>query len=304
MDAGTIRVYAPSPAIFLCGGPVNASASTPPSLRDAFLRLQTKAPFSEYKILLAEDLNAFFPRGSYQDILSFESDIAQLSELIILFSESFGSAAEMGAFSMVPEIALRLLIVIDDKHYSIQSFITLGPIRYLENEYKGSSVCVINLADLSIRSISDLSTLNTNSFSGILGNAIEARRKLKIERTTFDSSRNGHLIKLIVGLIQHYGSLTEEEIEVLLYCFEISIKNFRIPDFLLCAEFLGWIIKDKRGINTFYSARAAKEAVQYKHKLSGPVVDRVRWRADVVEYWRQDDPERFSSITFARRSTQ
>ena len=302
MDVGTLRVYAPSPAIFLCGGPVDSSVPSPPSLREAFLRLHTTPPFSEYKILLAEELNAFFPQGSYKDILSFESDIAQLSELIVLFSESFGSAAELGAFSMVPEIALRLLVVIDDRHYAIQSFITLGPVRYLENEYKGSSICVINLNDLSIRNIFDLTTLNLSAFSTVMGNAINARKIKKIERSTFDRTRNGHIIKLIVGLVQHYGSLTVDEIDALLFCFDVPVQHSKIPDFLLCAEFLGWIIKDKRGINTFYSAMIAKDAVSYKHKPNGPTIDRIRWRADVLEFWRRGDPERFSSITFARRS--
>jgi hypothetical protein len=44
---------------------------------------------------MAEDLNAFFPNGNYHDILTFEADIAQLSDLVLLFSESFGSAAEL-----------------------------------------------------------------------------------------------------------------------------------------------------------------------------------------------------------------
>lgn len=101
VDVKTIRVHAPAPAIFLCGGLVNVTKPVPPSLRDAFTRLPQKPPFSPYLLILAEELNAFFPEGEYKDILKFETDIAQICDLIILFSESFGSAAELGAFSMI-----------------------------------------------------------------------------------------------------------------------------------------------------------------------------------------------------------
>jgi hypothetical protein len=30
------------------------------------------------------------------------------------------------------------------------------------------------------------------------------------------------------------------------------------------------------------------------------VIDKSRWRADIVEYWRKDEPERFNSIRAAR----
>jgi hypothetical protein len=95
VDVKSIRVHAPAPAIFLCGGPVDAKVAAPPSLRDAFMRIHHTAPFSRYLTILAEDLNAFFPEGEYKDILKFETDIAQICDLIILFSESYGSAAEL-----------------------------------------------------------------------------------------------------------------------------------------------------------------------------------------------------------------
>ena len=105
VDVKSIRVHAPAPAIFLCGGEVDAKVASPPSLRDAFMRIHHTPPFSRYLTILAEDLNAFFPEGEYKDILKFETDIAQICDLIILFSESYGSAAELGAFSMIEEIA-------------------------------------------------------------------------------------------------------------------------------------------------------------------------------------------------------
>ena len=299
VDAKSFRVHAPAPVVFICGGPCDVKAIKPMSLRDAFMRLTHKKPFDRHITLLAEELNAFFPRGHYKDILSLEADIAQISDLIILFSESFGSAAELGAFAMVPDIAPRLLVVIDDHHYEDNSFIKLGPIRSLENAYGERAICVLNRADIKIDDIRRVENLDLTVFSERIAEAFSERVKTNHERTTFDKNRNGHIIKLVAGLIQHYGALTLDEIDVLLYCLDIKIQQDRLSDLLLCAEFAEWIIKDKRGLYTYYLAVAGNEALQYSFLPNISKIDKFRWRATIAEYWKQTDPNRFSSITYA-----
>ena len=303
VDVKSIRVHAPAPAIFLCGGPVDATVAAPPSLRDAFMRIHDTSPFSRYLTILAEDLNAFFPEGGYKDILGFETDIAQICDLIILFSESYGSAAELGAFAMIEEIALRLLVVMDDSNYGKMSFITLGPIRALQNSFGESAVCVLHRDDLGIASINAPQSINMKVFAARMGSAISARASASREPSTFDPSRNGHIIKLIVGLLQHYGALTLDEIDVLLFCMDIKRNQGDLKNLLLCAIFLKWVIKDKRGINVYYLSIVNKEAVAYRFRPGLSVIDKNRWRADIVEHWRKNDPERFNSIRAARSAS-
>jgi hypothetical protein len=135
IDATSIRVYAPGSFFFLCGGKYDILGVTSISLRDAFLKICNSSAFKSRMTLIAEDVNAFFPNANYKDILSLESDIAQIADLVLLFSESYGSVAELGAFSVTEEIARRLLVFIDDKSYNEDSFIKLGPLRSLENKY-------------------------------------------------------------------------------------------------------------------------------------------------------------------------
>lgn len=300
MDVKSIRVHAPAPAIFVCSGPVDAKVAVPPSLRDAFMRIHCTPPFSRYLTILAEELNAFFPEGEYKDILKFETDIAQICDLIILFSESYGSVAELGAFSMIEEIALRLLVVMDDFNYGESSFVTLGPVRSLLNAYGESAICVLHRDDLGIISIEATQSINLKTFSSRMGSAILARMAAFREPSTFDPSRNGHIIKFIVGMIQHYGALTLDEIEVLLFCMDINKTQTEVRNFLLCSIFLKWIVKDKRGINVYYSSIADKEAVAYKAMPGLYVMDKNRWRADILDYWKNNEPERFDSIRAAR----
>ena len=268
------------------------------------MRIHTTPPFSRYLTILAEELNAFFPEGHYKDILKFETDIAQICDLIILFSESYGSAAELGAFTMIEEIALRLLVVIDDFNYSKMSFITLGPLRSLQDSYGDAAVCVLHRDDLGITSVSTTQSIDIPTFSQRLKTAISAKVAVSPEPATFDPTRNGHLIKLIVGLIQHYGALTIDEIDVLLFCMNIQSTPSDISNFLLCAIFLRWIVKDKRGPHVFFLSIVDNEAIAYKLLPEVPLLDKNRWRSDIVAHWRKDDPERFNSIRAARAKTR
>jgi hypothetical protein len=133
-----------------------------------------------------------------------------------------------------------------------------------------------------------------------MGAAVSTRAKADREHTTFDPSRPGHIIKLIVGLVQQYGALTFEEIDFLLYCFNVERVSDRLGDYLLCAEFAEWIIRDKRGLNTYFCALAQKEAITYKIRADAGVIDKARWQADIADHWKQFDPDRFSSIAAAK----
>lgn len=299
IDVNSIHVYAPAPVLFLCGGNIDATATELTSLRSAFLRFAYDEPYQKHNILLAEELNGFFPNGQYDNILTLESDLALISDLIILFSESMGSAAELGAFSMVHSIALNLLVIIDDKNYDQSSFIALGPIKRLEITYGDSAVCVMNRDDVNIKDIKDVKNLQMDTFKQIVNSAIKERLTNINSHSTFDRNNEGHVIKLIVGMIQHYGALTITEISIYLSCLGIDLPEKRISDYLLCAQFAKWILKDKRGIKTFYSALSGRNAISYKIIQNGKYKNRDRWKSDIREYWKKCDPERFSSINYA-----
>ena len=223
VDRATFRVTAPTPVILVCGGvdPV-ILPSRIMSFRDAFLRVHRTSSLRRFSVRLAEEVVPFFPRGRYEDILSFEPDIAQICELVVLFSESPGSFAELGAFAMDPEISARTLAVSTRWFYDQQSFIKLGPIKALENAYDRSAVCVSNDAQMNIPRNGNPSDLDLSLFRVAMVEAVTERLRIAKESTTFDERRNGHVIKLITGLIQHYGAMTLDEIELSLYCLGLT----------------------------------------------------------------------------------
>lgn len=294
----SIRVHAPVPVVFLCGGKIDVTAADPPSLREAFSRVFHGHPsFGRYTLLMAEDVNAFFPEGKYKDILSFEADIAQIAELIVLFSESFGAAAELGAFAMVPEIASRMLTVLDDYHYDQRSFITLGPVKLLTNKYDESVVCVLDRKDIGIASIDDLTGINMKKFAERMTSAFKKRHDFARHHTKFDKARDGHLMKLVTGIIQHYGALTFDEVSLFVEALGAPVPAERLEDFLLCARFVGWIKPKKFGVLTYFVAKDGNEALQFSQRKGPSLLDKDRWRMDIREYWRAHDPDRHEAIS-------
>lgn len=301
VDPSKLRVYAPTPLLFVCGGQLDVTSVDPISLRDAFLRFCEREPFDSFRILVAEELNAFFPRGKYTDILKFENDLAQICDIIILFSESYGSAAELGAFSMSEDISSRLLVIIDDNNYSQSSFITLGPLRLLENSYGETAICVVTLNELSISSIKNVHGLNSEALQQQLETAVHHRMNSYHEHTTFDRNRDGHIVKLIVGLLQHYGALTIDEIDVHLSVLQVDRGVDDISNYLLCAEFAGWVVRSKVGIFTYFVAIAEKQALSYEFREKSLFIDKLRWKTDILLFWENNDANRHQAIRSTRK---
>ncbi len=120
IDAQKIHVREPFEVVLLCGGQFGSvSDPTPKSLRDAFLKAILPKPLQNRHLIQAEEITREFDFfRSYDDILVFETDLAQIVELIILFCESEGSLAELGAFAVIDEIMKRLFVVVREKDWN------------------------------------------------------------------------------------------------------------------------------------------------------------------------------------------
>jgi hypothetical protein len=85
LDADNIHVQAPTNVIFLCGGQISSlSVVKPLSLRDAFLKILHNPAIAGRDIIQAEDITSdlsFFSR--YDNLLDFETDLAQLGPVVI-----------------------------------------------------------------------------------------------------------------------------------------------------------------------------------------------------------------------------
>lgn len=203
----SVRVHAPTSVLFLCGGlvePENASAIT---RRDAFQKIVKLGALIEHQIVLAEDAKPLTMDAEYTDLLKFESDIAQVVSLILLFVESPGSLAELGAFAALKTVAPSLLAVVEDHYYEQVSFVRDGPVRHLEAEYGDEWVLVIDRAEVGIDHEGGLTGLDLTAFGQSVLPVVESRLEALNKSHKFDPNNSGHAMKLIAGLCQEFGAL-------------------------------------------------------------------------------------------------
>ena len=115
-----------SPVIFICG----ANNSVP---RDT-LRTYLKHRRADLQIFYAERVWDLISANPGLGALKMESDLAVLSDLIVIIVESPGTFAELGAFSHVKRLRKKLLPIVDRQYREVNSFINTGPIRWIDAE--------------------------------------------------------------------------------------------------------------------------------------------------------------------------
>ncbi|MBR0553647.1 retron St85 family effector protein [Stakelama marina] len=297
VNRGAIFVEPPTDLIFLCGGKTKKTSSKISSIRDAFLKAPDNSALKGREALLAEDVNTFhLSRPAYRDLLKFEIDFAQVCELILLFSESQGSIAELGAFSMMPELASKLLVVVRDYYYRDDSFIKLGPLQHLKGDYSERSVFVLNDDETGMVKNS-IKNVNLVVLRDRLVPAINDHFERVKESATFNPERRGHLIKMMVGFAQEFGALTAAEVVQLFSDFDIEMSVEEVDRLMLCAEAAHWIVKETRGFNDYYFALPnVRDALVLKFDKGAPIFNKERRRQAFREHWRTEDLARFNGI--------
>lgn len=132
---GSNRYIGPKHIIFLCGGIISAQEDTKAALsvRDYLYRIRKGHKRLHGAIVLAETAQHLYRDTSYEDLISFEEDIAKVASIVLIISESPGSLAELGAFASEPIIRDSLRLIISEEHNGAESFVRYGPIKRIEN---------------------------------------------------------------------------------------------------------------------------------------------------------------------------
>lgn len=130
-----LRVRRPNQTIFLCGGLISPDARSKNviSLRDYLIRYKKIGNKIDANWILAETAQQLYRDTHYPDLISFEEDIARISSIVLVISESAGSLAELGAFASEAVIQDTLRIIMSEQHAEAESFVRYGPVRRIEN---------------------------------------------------------------------------------------------------------------------------------------------------------------------------
>jgi hypothetical protein len=200
VKASSCRVRNTLNLIFLCGGPKqNPKLPTPfRSARDYFFRHVQNTPTIATRVRLAEDIGLWQDHETFTDLLEVEEYVAALADLIILFVESPGSVAELGAFSALTAVQPKLLAVVN-KHFKEPSFISEGPVRRLK--FKNSPIYEYtwNPSSRLLNAEKNLGVFN--DLSEDICDLLQRREQAFQKEQTLDLTLHGHTMLMVADLI-------------------------------------------------------------------------------------------------------
>jgi len=115
-----------NPVIFLCGADGSKG-------RDA-LRAYLYKYTPNLNVFYAERVWKIIANLGERDALQMEEDLAKLADMVIVIVESPGTFTELGAFSLSPSLRRKMLAIVDEKYKGDSSFISNGPIKWIDSE--------------------------------------------------------------------------------------------------------------------------------------------------------------------------
>lgn len=294
LQADGTHVYSPSPFVLLCGGErTDITEIRSKSLRDAFLKSQFHASIKNGEVRQIEDIREYFDKDSpFEELVSFESDIAQLSDLVLLFSESPGSFTELGVFASHKEIAKKTLVVIQRKYLERDSFISKGPIAYFRSISEKS---VFSLTDSSINLRGNqYHTVQPDKLLSLLAHPVEQRLEESRESKTLRRSSFSHRCRLYVAFLREFHVLKDDELFQLFSAFGINLSLSKLDRIAFCCKCVDWSRTTRLGFDRLHFAlNVPKEAAKFS--LSGKFSDRVKRRLEIRDFWARNDPNRLDA---------
>jgi putative inner membrane protein len=217
------------------------------SFRQKFLNqlaIQSDHLLNQYKISQIEDYPNWIDYNNlYKNLVDFEKDVISISQGVIIFSESVGAFAEIGAFSCFPFLHKNLLIIAKENHVNQNnaSFLNFGPILKIKGDDEESK---------NIWAINDDSSLSDNECQEISDHFLEVITSLTPH--LLDSNLERDIILLLIDLIDLFPNRTKSFYEKFLKGFSIKTENFNMKKIFRLIQILGVVESKSSGNNTLY----------------------------------------------------
>lgn len=277
--------------IWVFGGPIAETSSEPSkSLRDSFWRQQLRAiptrPWFEY-LDRPENHPGWWAFSGYDNLLEFERDACYLASRTILFSESPGAHAELGALALDDSILPRLFVVVQSMYLVDEvreSFLNLGPIRRVQ--LKGTK-CVIGSTHSRRLPSEDFDAI-VDSFDAILDERPHSRTSLQAANPT-------HRLLLIADLVDLLLVCKTADLQRALIHFGIQITNEDLDRALGLLDFFNLVRLELRGTEPFWTRCIDGDApwVDYTALAGKDHFDRTRFKV-ACQDWINSDRRRRS----------
>ncbi len=264
VDAGKARVCSLPSRIWLFGGPFASNNEDPPtSVRESFYRAALNGNYPWLRDLARpEDFPDWIHFSGYKDLLLFERDAGFLSRAIVLFSESPGAIAELGAFALDEQLHKRIFVVIaqkfrEDPHR--RSFLNLGPIRRIERAARASgqvrkSICVIE---------TDTPDRITQSTIDVIFRQLDQWLKVTPKSEYFKKDNPTHALLLMADLVDLHYVLSEDQLGYALTHFGVEDDQPKLQRLVNLLDLMGLVKVKERGSDRFLLSRLPAPLLEY-----------------------------------------
>jgi hypothetical protein len=252
------------------------------SCRNVFINHlhSTKSPLANV-IICPEHYPEWNKFEHYPDLIAFERDACSLARAIVLFSESEGAFAELGAFCQDEVISDRLLVVVSRAHYKDTSFIALGPIKHIELKHPEGSICVVD----------SITATKFETEASDVAKALQQKIDTAHKTHQFDPSRIRDQLLLIADLVDLFSAVTQSELHELLEGMGVVLEAKRIKQMINLLQLFELVIPREKSTQRFLVAPVSSKRKSYlgfSAQTGAANFDRARFKLQVFS----EDPTR------------
>ncbi|HBY1514244.1 TPA: retron St85 family effector protein [Klebsiella aerogenes] len=121
--------------LFICGGEESSCGNR--GILEKYITKHHKE-YLTFRAELAWEVisHSKFESNKVVNALALEEWLADFSDIVIILVESYGTVAELGAFSLSDGLRKKLLPILDKKYERDLSFINTGPVMWVNNDSK------------------------------------------------------------------------------------------------------------------------------------------------------------------------
>jgi hypothetical protein len=293
IDKASLKfTHTSSPLVLLCGGPVplpkeNADDKDPAivSLRQLVelesITFTLNKGVSKFNLFLPEFIQEWGFDALFKNLMDYEKELASVSSLVIIILESAGSIAELGAFTQLPELSEKLIVIKSLDYGDENSFIDLGILRYLRSNNGDHRVKKYNWLP---KTKQGEAKIDNDIADHVLQDINEELNKIK-KNPKFNEEVDTHITTLICEILSIFIVLKEKELFTYLVQLEIDINRDRLKRKLfILNKFEILSIKEIGDAKFYYRTTEAFHAINGFSSKCGPI-DKLRLQTSVSEYY-------------------
>ena len=218
--------------------------------------------------------------NTFPDLLELENYLAHLADITVLFVESPGSIAELGAFANSDDIRPKMLAVLNNSHETEGSFISDGPIRKLSNENEDHvHYYTWNPNDLH----SDLTEAEFADMTNDLVTFLEEIEAARPRQSSLKPAERGHALLLVADLIRMPGVATTSELLECLSALGCEADRKVLKRYLSVLQSVGFVTAHRRSNQKFFVRASEQKFIRYAYIKGAHLRDQYRIKAELTK---------------------